>query len=39
MCKGPEAAVSLVCLNNREEAPVAGEEEARGRVEDMRAER
>lgn len=21
MCKGPEAAVSLVCLNNRMEAP------------------
>lgn len=24
MCKGPEAAVSLVCLNNREEAPHRG---------------
>ena len=39
MCKGPEAAVSLVGFTNRKEAPVAGEEQARATLEDMRAER
>lgn len=31
MCKGPEAAMSLVCLNNREEVHIAGEEGVRGK--------